>query len=112
MRWRGSSQGETDAPLACPRCDARYPEGARFCERCRLPLVIEVPDAPPAPVSRQHRQARKIKPQYSEGPLRHLLQVPNQVEGEFIQSLLLEEGIPSLMRRSAGFDVPDFLAAG
>ncbi|HEY5317975.1 MAG TPA: hypothetical protein VIJ20_08340, partial [Solirubrobacteraceae bacterium] len=24
----------------------------------------------------------------------------------------LEEGVPSLLRRSAGFDVPDFLAAG
>ena len=36
----------------------------------------------------------------------------NQAEGEFIQGLLLEEGVPSLLRRSAGFDVPDFLAAG
>jgi hypothetical protein len=26
--------------------------------------------------------------------------------------MLLEEGIPSLARRTAGFDVPDFLAAG
>ena len=26
--------------------------------------------------------------------------------------MLLEEGIPSLLRRSGGFDVPDFLAAG
>ena len=26
--------------------------------------------------------------------------------------MLLEEGIPSLLRRTAGFDVPDFLAAG
>ncbi len=37
---------------------------------------------------------------------------PNQAEAEFIQSLLLEEGVPSVLRRSAGFDVPDFLAAG
>ena len=29
-----------------------------------------------------------------------------------MQGLLLEEGIPSLVRRSGGFDVPDFLAAG
>ncbi len=36
----------------------------------------------------------------------------NQAEAEFIQSLLLEEGVPSVLRRSAGFDVPDFLAAG
>ncbi|MBV9467118.1 MAG: DUF2007 domain-containing protein [Solirubrobacterales bacterium] len=36
----------------------------------------------------------------------------NQAEAEFIQGLLREEGVPSLVRRSAGFDVPDFLAAG
>jgi hypothetical protein len=36
----------------------------------------------------------------------------NQVEAEFIQGLLLEEGIPSMLRRTRGFDVPDFLAAG
>jgi hypothetical protein len=36
----------------------------------------------------------------------------NQAEAELIQGLLREEGVPSLLRRSAGFDVPDFLAAG
>ena len=36
----------------------------------------------------------------------------NQAEAEFIQGLLLEEGVPSLLRRSRGFDVPDYLAAG
>jgi hypothetical protein len=36
----------------------------------------------------------------------------NQAEAEFIQSLLQEERIPSVLRRTAGFDVPDFLAAG
>ena len=36
----------------------------------------------------------------------------NQAEAEFIQALLLEEGVPSLLRRSAGYDVPDLLAAG
>ena len=36
----------------------------------------------------------------------------NQTEAEFIQSLLLEEGVPSMVRRTRGFDVPDFLAAG
>ena len=33
----------------------------------------------------------------------------NQAEAELIQGLLLEEGVPSVLRRSAGFDVPDFL---
>jgi hypothetical protein len=36
----------------------------------------------------------------------------NQAEGELLQSLLEAEGVPSLLRRAAGFDVPDFLAAG
>jgi hypothetical protein len=33
-------------------------------------------------------------------------------EAELIQSLLRDEGIPCVARRAAGFDVPDFLAAG
>jgi len=36
----------------------------------------------------------------------------NQAEAEFVQALLLEEGIPSMLRRTRGFDVPDMLAAG
>jgi hypothetical protein len=36
----------------------------------------------------------------------------NQAEAELFQGMLLEEGVPSLVRRSGGFDVPDFLAAG
>jgi hypothetical protein len=36
----------------------------------------------------------------------------NQAEGELIQGILLEQGIPSILRRARGFDVPDFLAAG
>lgn len=38
--------------------------------------------------------------------------VQNIAEGELVQGILLEEGIPSYLRRSAGFDVPDYLAAG
>jgi hypothetical protein len=36
----------------------------------------------------------------------------NQVEGEMLQGLLAEEGIPSVLKRSRGFDNPDFLAGG
>jgi hypothetical protein len=36
----------------------------------------------------------------------------NQTEAEMIQGLLGEHGIPSMLRRAPGFDVPDFLAAG
>jgi hypothetical protein len=60
----------------------------------------------------RQRMARKIKPQYSEGGLTRVVGARNQVEAEFIQNLLLEEGIPSMQRRARGFDVPDFLAAG
>jgi hypothetical protein len=36
----------------------------------------------------------------------------NQAEAEFLQELLRAEGVPSALRRTRGFDVPDFLAAG
>jgi hypothetical protein len=59
-----------------------------------------------------HERARKVKPQLAEGELVRITGARNQAEAEFVQGLLLEEGVPSLVRRSAGFDVPDFLAAG
>ena len=36
----------------------------------------------------------------------------NQAEAEMIQGLLWEAGIPSVLKRSGGFDAPEFLAAG
>jgi hypothetical protein len=36
----------------------------------------------------------------------------NQVEGEMLQGLLSEVGIPSVLKRSLGFDNPDFLSSG
>ncbi len=95
--------------LICPGCGAAYGSDHRFCERCRLPLVL---DAPELVVSDRHGRARKIKPQLCQGPLVAVARAGNQPEAEFVQGLLLEEGVPSLLRRSAGFDVPDFLAAG
>ncbi len=38
--------------------------------------------------------------------------VQNLAEGELVQGILLEEGIPSILRRCGGFDVPDMIAAG
>ena len=64
------------------------------------------------PLDELWRRARRIKPQYSEGALVRVVGAHNQTEADFIQGLLLEEGIPSLQRRARGFDVPDFLAAG
>ena len=51
-------------------------------------------------------------PQYGEGPLVKVGWARNQAEAELIAGLLLEEGIPSMAKRTAGFDVPDFIAAG
>ena len=95
--------------LVCPGCGATYDAQQRFCARCRLPLVLDAPDLV---VSDRHGRARKIKPQLAEGELVKVARASNLAEAEFIQGLLLEEGVPSLLRRSAGFDVPDFLAAG
>lgn len=59
-----------------------------------------------------HRLARKIDPRYAEGQPVRVVGARNQSEAEFIQGLLLEEGIPSMLQRARGFDVPDFLASG
>lgn len=64
------------------------------------------------PVSERHARARKVKRQLSQGPLVKAAFAQNLAEAEFIQALLLEEGVPSVLRRTRGFDVPDFLAAG
>jgi Putative prokaryotic signal transducing protein len=97
-------------PLVCPACARTYPLSERFCADCEMPLV-HVPGVERAAGERQ-RKARKIKPQYTEGALVKVAGAGNQPEAELIQGLLLEEGIPSLLQRSLGADVPDFLAAG
>ena len=48
----------------------------------------------------------------SSGKLIKVAYAQNQAEAEMIQGLLSEHGIPSMLKRAAGFDVPDFLAAG
>ena len=95
--------------LVCPGCGSRFGADERFCPDCKLPLVL---DADLPPLSERQERARKVKPQLSESELVKVAWARNQAEGEFIQGLLLEEGVPSMLRRSAGFDVPDFLAAG
>jgi hypothetical protein len=98
--------------LVCPSCAAPHAVDERFCEDCGLPLVYagEAVEAPPR--SELAIRARKVRPGYAEGPLVRAAWARNQAEAELVQGLLLEEGIPSLARRSGGFDVPDFLAAG
>ena len=77
-----------------------------------MPLVQSGGEPIEAPLSDAHGRARKINPVYTEGELVRVAGGRNQSEAEFIQGLLLEWGVPSVLRRSAGFDVPDFLAAG
>jgi hypothetical protein len=77
-----------------------------------MPLVYAGTAGVDQPVTERHARARKIKPQYAEGPLIRVAGARHQAEAEFIQGLLLEEGVPSMLQRSRGFDVPDMLAAG
>ena len=97
--------------LVCPSCGREHSEDERFCASCGMPLVVEGGPAE-AVVSERGERARKIKPQYAEGDLVRVAVGRQQPEAEFIQNILLEDGVPSTLRRTRGFDVPEMLAAG
>ena len=97
------------ASLVCPDCGTSHAGEERFCPRCGMPLVVAPAEAQ---LDERQERARKIDPRYADGPLVWAAGARNQVEAEFIAGLLLEEGVPSLIRRAAGFDVPDFMASG
>ena len=101
-----------DEPLTCPGCGRADDSGASCCPSCGMPLVEPAADPLDAPLSDAHGRARKIDPAFTEGELVRVAGGRNQAEAELIQGLLLEWGVPSILRRSAGFDVPDYLAAG
>jgi hypothetical protein len=98
-------------PLACPTCARKYSLDERFCPNCEMPLVY-VGRGEQQPITEVHERARKVKPQYTGGEPVKVAFAQNLAEAQLIQGILLEEGIPSYERRSRGFDVPDFLAAG
>ncbi|MCP9488579.1 MAG: hypothetical protein MSC31_01730 [Solirubrobacteraceae bacterium MAG38_C4-C5] len=102
----------TGGPLVCPGCGGEHPADERFCERCALPLVFPGAGEEPDPVGERHPDLRKVKPQLSEGELVQVAGARHQPEAEMIQGILLEEGVPSTLRRTRGFDVPEMLAAG
>jgi hypothetical protein len=77
-----------------------------------MPLVYAGSPTVEEPESSAHERARKIRPEMTRGELVRVAWSRNQSEAELIQGLLLEEGVPSMLRRSPGFDVPDFLAGG
>lgn len=76
-----------------------------------MPLVVDAGAEQPARTE-AHEAARKINPRYARGELARVAVGRNLAEAELIKGVLLEQGIPSLLRRTGGFDVPDFLAAG
>jgi hypothetical protein len=99
-------------PLVCPSCAEPHPLDARFCRVCNMPLVYAAAPGVGDAITDKQERARKIKPQYAEGALVRVAGAQNQAEAEFIQGMLLEEGVPSTLQRTRGFDVPDMLAAG
>jgi zinc-ribbon domain len=108
---RKNQSRSSDAALVCPSCGRAHARDERFCSHCGMPLVFA--DAgesdPPSPA---RERARKIDPRYAQGEPVKVAFTRNQAESDLIQNMLLEEGIPSIARRTRGFDVPDFLAAG
>jgi Putative prokaryotic signal transducing protein len=89
--------------IFCPTCGRAHPPNERFCETCRMPLVNVADTVEPAASERQ-RAARKIKPEYAEGELVKVAHADDLAQAEFIAGLLLEEGIPSMLRGSiAGY---------
>jgi pimeloyl-ACP methyl ester carboxylesterase len=98
-------------PLTCPRCAVDHPISERFCRNCGMPLVY-AGTREQEPVTDAHERARKVRPQYARGDLVRVTGAHSLADGEMIQGILLDQGIPSMLRRARGFDVPDFLAAG
>jgi Putative prokaryotic signal transducing protein len=88
----------SEQPLVCPSCGRPGEAHERFCAACGMPLVYADDEAAgQAPTGVRHEMARKIKPQYTEGALVKVARARNQIEAEFIEGLLLEEGIPCVL---------------
>ena len=71
-----------DELIVCPTCARAHPSSERFCEACGMPLVHTT--GAEQETSARQQTARKIKPQYAEGPLVKVARVANQPEAEFI----------------------------
>lgn len=106
-----NSKSSSGGELICPRCALAHDLDQTLCSQCGMPLAYTSRTGE-EPVTQTHEKAEKVSARYSEGKPMKAGFARNQAEAELIQGMLLEEGIPSFLRRSAGFDVPDFLASG
>jgi hypothetical protein len=103
MDGAGSEAEGSGQSLVCPQCAREHRPQERFCGVCGMPLVQRADGDEPR-TSERRRKARKIKPQYTEGPLVQVARAENLAQAELLQGLLLEEGIPSMLRGSiAGY---------
>lgn len=91
----------------CPFCGCEFEVGASACPSCDLPLLTGEP-------ARVGAVATSVAPkrEFAVGELRCVTVASNQAEADMLEGLLRSEGIPCIVRRSLGSDVPDFLAAG
>jgi hypothetical protein len=111
MSKKSRSSSSSAAPaVACPSCGLEHSAEERFCRDCGMPLVAAGDEEPLR--DERHERVRKIRPEFTHGALHRVAGAQNQAEAELIQNILLEEGVPSVVRRGRGSDVPDFLAAG
>lgn len=97
--------------LYCPACGSHHGPDAAYCQACSSPLPATERQLEADAEERANRK-HKIDKRYTEGELVKIAFGRNQADSELIQNILLDAGIPSMLRRSGGFDVPDFLAAG
>jgi hypothetical protein len=75
-------------------------------------MPLTYPDVVMGELTERQARARKVQPQYGEGELVKVGWARNEAEADLIAGMLLEEGVPSIVRRARGFDVPDYLAGG
>ena len=97
--------------LVCPSCGREHGDEERFCDACGVPLVVEGGPRE-AEVSERQERRRKAQARYGEGSYVRVAVGRQEAEARLIQNLLAEEGIPSELKRSGGFENPMMLAAG
>jgi hypothetical protein len=89
------------APLVCPACGSARGADERFCPDCAMPLVHADAGEAGRSVSELQERARKIKPQYTEGPLVRVAGARTRPDADLLQGLLLEHGVPSVLQQTS-----------